>query len=567
MPIRATPDDRPYDYVEPIKFAQAIDLAWQNGAHVISNSWGYENVSDPNDPLIAVIRDAINRALTQGRNGKGCIVVASAGNAANRGSGQYHFVEFPANMSGVIAVGAINLNNGIQNYSPRDQEMAVVAPSGLLTNVLSAGYCEGDQLGHQRIQLLGNLWTMDIGSSSGYNPGTYNICQSQGRWNKYLWTAEGGTPTNNYTANFGGTSAACPQVAGVAALILSLNPNLTYTQVSDIIKQTADDLGVAGWDSDYGHGRLNAYKAVAKVHSPVTTAPVYNTYWCQNSQQTIRWTSSLNTTFQIRLSTDGGATFPTVIASSVGSSMVPYYSFVWNLSEVPACSNARLVVIDNGQSAYRDTTDEFVIATPSAPTPGIPGNFKVTNYASHPLVSWTKPSNAGGYEVWRASSELEYLWFNFKKIDNPDVTSWWDEIVTIGASNPHTMKYKVRASNGCSSYSGFTVIKSIQYSDFIKRLVTSEDSTSVIFQNYPNPFNPSTTISFYLPAQTLTTLQIYNMMGQEVRTLVSKSLSEGSYEIFWDGKDNRGREIASGIYIYRLQAGSLVQSKKMNLIK
>ncbi|MCK6544075.1 T9SS type A sorting domain-containing protein [bacterium] len=86
-------------------------------------------------------------------------------------------------------------------------------------------------------------------------------------------------------------------------------------------------------------------------------------------------------------------------------------------------------------------------------------------------------------------------------------------------------------------------------------------------QNYPNPFNPSTTISFGIPGASNVTLKIYNMQGQEVRTVFGHFLEAGYYDSFWDGKDDVGMQVASGIYIYRIQAGNFVQSKKMTLIK
>lgn len=86
-------------------------------------------------------------------------------------------------------------------------------------------------------------------------------------------------------------------------------------------------------------------------------------------------------------------------------------------------------------------------------------------------------------------------------------------------------------------------------------------------QNYPNPFNPSTTISFAIPSPSNTTINIYNTNGQLVRTLFGHFLEAGYYNAFWDGNSDSGQQVSSGIYIYRLQAGKFVQSKKMTLIK
>jgi hypothetical protein len=81
-------------------------------------------------------------------------------------------------------------------------------------------------------------------------------------------------------------------------------------------------------------------------------------------------------------------------------------------------------------------------------------------------------------------------------------------------------------------------------------------------QNYPNPFNPSTTISYQLPAQSHVTLKVYNVLGQEVATLVNEVKEPGSYEVMFDAKG-----LASGVYLYRLTAGSLTQTKRMVLLR
>lgn len=88
-----------------------------------------------------------------------------------------------------------------------------------------------------------------------------------------------------------------------------------------------------------------------------------------------------------------------------------------------------------------------------------------------------------------------------------------------------------------------------------------------LMQNYPNPFNPSTTISYQLPKEERVSLKIYNILGQEVRTLVNQKQAAGFHSVVWDGKDNLGHAATSGIYITRIQAGSFMKSMKMTLIK
>ena len=85
--------------------------------------------------------------------------------------------------------------------------------------------------------------------------------------------------------------------------------------------------------------------------------------------------------------------------------------------------------------------------------------------------------------------------------------------------------------------------------------------------NYPNPFNPSTIIKYAIPANANVRLTVYNMLGEEVRTLVNQNQATGSYSVTWDGTTNYGTQVASGMYIYRLAAGDFVSVKKMLLMK
>jgi len=88
-----------------------------------------------------------------------------------------------------------------------------------------------------------------------------------------------------------------------------------------------------------------------------------------------------------------------------------------------------------------------------------------------------------------------------------------------------------------------------------------------LMENYPNPFNPSTTIRYSLAQQGNVTLTVFNTLGQLIRTLVSNSQNAGSYEAVWNGLDDAGQQVGSGIYFYRLEADNFVQSRKMMFLK
>ena len=84
---------------------------------------------------------------------------------------------------------------------------------------------------------------------------------------------------------------------------------------------------------------------------------------------------------------------------------------------------------------------------------------------------------------------------------------------------------------------------------------------------YPNPFNPSTMIECTLPVNGLTELAIYSITGQKMRTLAAEKLSAGKHSFLWDGKDEAGHTVSSGIYITRLKSGAQTATKKMVLVK
>jgi|GEM_PF-2163652 len=103
-----------------------------------------------------------------------------------------------------------------------------------------------------------------------------------------------------------------------------------------------------------------------------------------------------------------------------------------------------------------------------------------------------------------------------------------------------------------------------------KREGDSEEPLPFAFalnQNYPNPFNPTTIVSFEIPSTQHVTLDIFNILGQKVKTLVDEDMSAGRYSLIWDGKNNAGRYISSGIYFSRLSSGDNTEIKKMLLLK
>jgi subtilisin family serine protease len=214
----------------PQQIANGFYWAVDNGSHIISCSWGGYAPS-------ILIEDAIEYALYGGRSGVGTIVVFAAGNENNTN------IRYPGNVfTEILVVGAIS-------------------PDGVRKTPLTCdgmdnwGSCYGTQL--------------DVVAPGVLIPTT--------------------TLNANYASNFGGTSAACPHVAGVAALILSRNPYLSRLQVVNIIERTAQKVGgynyqtTAGrtngsWNQEMGYGLIDAYTAVQEACIEPTRYVLYDLY-------------------------------------------------------------------------------------------------------------------------------------------------------------------------------------------------------------------------------------------------------------------------------------------------
>ena len=89
----------------------------------------------------------------------------------------------------------------------------------------------------------------------------------------------------------------------------------------------------------------------------------------------------------------------------------------------------------------------------------------------------------------------------------------------------------------------------------------------IVHQNFPNPFNPETEIRFALTRDTHVVISIYNMLGQQIGTLIDTQYAAGFHSVRWDGKDRNGSPVSSGVYLYQIQAGEFSQVRKMSLIR
>ena len=86
-------------------------------------------------------------------------------------------------------------------------------------------------------------------------------------------------------------------------------------------------------------------------------------------------------------------------------------------------------------------------------------------------------------------------------------------------------------------------------------------------QNYPNPFNPSTTINYSIQESGNVIIKIYDSLGKQIRILVNETKNSGEYRTIWDGRDDNGKKVSSGVYFYQIQVGDYIQAKKMIMLR
>jgi len=292
------------------QLADGIRFAWSlGGAGVLNNSWGYTNPAYAGNDLVT---NAINDGATQGRNGKGAIIVFSAGNSSNRDGvgfcGQPVCpVLYPARLANVIAVSAINRDGLITNYSPEGSEIDVVAPSS------------------HRVPQTDNCTTGDVVST--------DLVGNRG-------CNDGPNEDVDYTQTFGGTSAAAPQVSGIAQLLVVKEPQLSATAIRDRIRSSADPWGPS---NQFGGGKVNAYRtlvpALAVTITGISTIKRAGTY---------TWTTSVSGgsgsyTYTWERSDNGG---PYVVVGNAAS-----YSNYEDVTSGGRSFTLKVTVISGGETA------------------------------------------------------------------------------------------------------------------------------------------------------------------------------------------------------------------------
>ena len=502
-----------------------------NGASVINMSMGGYDYSE-------YLEEIVTWAWSEG-----CVIVASMGND-NSSTPQY-----PAKFYATIAVGATDTDDS--RCVPEDWEPFDM-PDG------------------------------------GSNYGSHIHVVAPGNW---IYS----TVWNNTYDYWAGTSMAAPFVSGLAAMIMSeVWPEPHPEWVDYIIYSTADDQvgpsseDAPGWDQYYGYGRINACRALGG-----------------SSRGDVNGDGTINVTDVVYLINylfnEYSPPDPLWLGDANGDGKVNVVDVVYLINYLfgegppPPCGGKATTSLGSGLELYKGKAPAQIgFSSPAISKDGI---FEV------PVT--------GKFDVDVAAVQLEIKYDPEKiTLSEPALTPRTEGLTIYSSSNQGIQKigslrslqvgildlsgeHYISAGTGAlvnlrikgSDLSSLEITKAICASrdareipvQIVSEMKKSEEDITAeksaipqefsLSQNYPNPFNPETEIKYALSQDCDVKLIIYNILGEKVKLLVDEHQTAGHKTIHWNGRDEKGKEIASGIYFYKILAGDFSQSRKMVLVK
>jgi serine protease AprX len=575
--LAKTEDASDEQSIEEDYWVAGLEWADSIGTEVISSSVGYLDwyTYESLDGNTAICTQAADLAAS-----RGVLVVNAAGNERLY---SWHYIITPADGDSVMAVGAVNWEGIIADFS----SVGPTYDGRIKPEVVARG----------------------VSTYCAFSSGTDDYVTASG------------------------TSLSTPLVAGCAAVLLSAHPDWTAMQVREALMMTADS--ASDPDTVYGWGLINLFSAIncnpsgamAILHDPPLFSPdTLNPYvldanitpgnGLNQDSLFLYWRSDTLSPFvRQNLESIGSDQYQAQIPAQNQGSIVHYYisaydtlGYMINLPlgapdfkfklfvatetvgfdfedglmfwETGGTNNhwsmtsdsshgGKFCLTDSPPKQYANNTDSWA---------GIKNTFDLTDATSPQLSFYHKHQFGSGDSGFvEISTDVSKGWETLSAF--VDTQEEWTQVNML--LSPYIDQTDVRfrfrlASDEADTADGW-YIDDVQM-NFKPTYVEEEPAILpqqfTLGQNYPNPFNPTTVIPFRVQSSQYTvdcplptTLRVYNIRGQWVRTLLDEEMKPGNYTVVWDGKNQDGKEVSSGIYFYQLTAGERKITKKMLLLR
>ncbi|MDP4197792.1 MAG: T9SS type A sorting domain-containing protein [Bacteroidota bacterium] len=384
------------------------------------------------------------------------------------------------------------------------------------------------------------LQSLTINNSSGLS------LSSNISINGSLTLTAGNIQTNSNTIYFG-SSATDPMETSSAKIIgtASMNSRAVGTGTLSFLGANItgnSDIGNVAISRVTGSSGVISNSGNNSIQSSWTFTAGGTTPYA-NRSLTLTWLSSFDNgkTFsagnkaQVWTSTNGGTSWSTLGSSSDVSGSNPR-----------SISNAVTSLL------------KFTVIDASSPLPVELLSINAAQVNQSVEIKWktAQEINNYGFEIERKSQKSEWEMLGFVKghgsSRSPREFSFTDNQPPAGRT-----QYRLKQIDNDGQF---------KYYDALS-IDVNAPREYCLMQNSPNPFNPSTAIKFQLPMNTFVSVKVYDMLGREITSLINEEKPAGSHIVYWNGRDMNGQMVSSGVYLYKLTAGTYTETRKMNLLK
>ena len=190
--------------------------------------------------------------------------------------------------------------------------------------------------------------------------------------------------------------------------------------------------------------------------------------------------------------------------------------------------------------------------------PGVPNGFNASWEDSQVYISWN-PSTDEDFQYYDIEKDIDATFSNAQTFYTSD-NFFLDQNVDASM----TYYYRVRSIDDAGNQSEFSEIVQMSTLSHEKSMIIDQ---YMLHQNYPNPFNPITTLRYDLPEDSFVKVVVYDMSGNQVKTLINDEHKAGSRSVQWNATNNQGQPVSAGVYVYTIEAGDFIDTRKMILLK